>query len=111
MKTRKKIVDTFSSTLLENFGNYCKEQNQDKKIYDFITYLLDQELILPKEVRYYAITQAFAKLKKETPLKKTEAVNYLASRFNISTRSIWSILHKQKKREEDKGLINHIDKK
>lgn len=97
METRKRLTDDFCQTLLENFQQYCQEQQQREDAADLITYLLDRELIPPVKVRKYTIIRRYEQLKNKTDWKKTEVVAYLADRFNISTRSIWNILRRSEK--------------
>lgn len=100
MKTRKKLTDTFCTVLLKNFSAYCEQQQQQQQLTELITYLLDQELIDTSKVRKYTVLEAFTEIEKGAALKKTEAVRYIAQRFNISIRTVWSILRKTPKNEK-----------
>lgn len=99
MKTYKKMTDTFCETLLDNFAQHCHQQRQSPQVEELLTYLLDRDLIQKDTVRKYTVLEVFAKMEQTAAMKKTELVHYLAERFQISVRSIWSILSKRNKKK------------
>lgn len=94
---KKQVIDTFCEKLEDSFGQYCLKHELPSDLKRFTTYLIDQELIDHSAMRQYAVLKAYDELVQKGALKKTEAVNQLASRFHISERSIWTILRKANK--------------
>lgn len=92
---RKQLLDTFSEKLNNNFLAYCEKHDQEKDINRFITYVLDQDLIPNSNIRKYAILETFDEILNKHKGSKTQTVNLLADRFNLSTRSIWNLLRKK----------------
>ncbi len=92
--SRKFILDIFSEKLREKFEVFCKEHRQYNNIENFVTYLIDQEIIPPSTIKHYAINETFNELFIDNEKQKTEIVNTLANRFNLSPRSIWNALRK-----------------
>lgn len=88
------MMDIFCEKLYSNFQSYCNEQQLPEKLDTFTTYLIDQELIEGRIIKQYAIREFFKEVYPVNDLKKTKAVELLANRFNLSTRSIWNILRK-----------------
>ena len=58
---------------------------------------IDQQLIDNSTIRQYAITELFKDLYPKNAYKKTQTVEQLAGRFNLTPRSIWNALRKQDK--------------
>ena len=98
MKTfyQKQLLDTFSERLQNNFSEYCQEQNLESKIPELITYIIDQGLINKTSVKRYAILEAYDFLKEQNKMNKTQIVEVLANRFNITSRSVWNVLRLHK---------------
>lgn len=92
--SRKFILDIFSEKLKEKFEVFCKEHRQYNNLENFITYLIDQELISSSTIKHYAINETFNELFDDNEKQKTEVVNTLANRFSLSPRSIWNALRK-----------------
>lgn len=93
-QNRKQVLDIFTQKLQNKFEIYCKEHRQDVKLDNFITYMIDQELISPSIISQYAIAEVFNEIYKDSEEQKTEVVNMVAHRFNLTPRSIWNILRK-----------------
>lgn len=91
---RKQVLDTFAERLCYNFLDYCTAHNQDKTLENFITYLVDREMIDNNTIYHYAILEQFQELSQTTEHKKTKIVNDLADKFNLTPRSIWNILRR-----------------
>ena len=98
MKTfyQKQLLDTFSERLQRNFIDYCKEQKLEAKPDELITYLIDRGIIQTSLIKRYAILEAYDDLKNRHGLNKTQVVEVLASRFNVTSRSIWNALRTYK---------------
>ncbi len=95
--TRKQIMDIFSEKLLENFRQYCAHHRRPEELDNFTTYLIDQELIDKNVIRQYAILESFKDIYPGNGHRKTHTVDLLASRFNLTPRSIWNVLRKERK--------------
>jgi hypothetical protein len=95
----KQIFDIFQERLSRQYGQYCDYHKLESNIGGFITYLIDHELIDTLTVKRFAILYEFDDLYKLNSYKKTQTVNDLADRFNLSARTVWSIL-KYKERKE-----------
>jgi len=93
---RKQVLDTFSQKLNNNFNEYCSKHGQETNLDHFITYLVDQDLISPSAIQRYTILETFEELFQQNKGRKTQAVNLLADRFNLTPRSIWNVLRKGK---------------
>lgn len=94
----KQMVDVFCGKLQHNFHNYCKEYQLDSSLDNFLTYLIDRNLINRREIRRYAIAHTFEEhYKDQCQYSKTQSVGLMARRFNVSERSVWSALQQVKK--------------
>ena len=91
-ETRKHILDRFQEHLHHNFETYCAPHGIDKTDDLLLTFLIDQDLISAAHIQRYAVLHEFEKLSAEQDYPKTQAVNTLAHRFNISERTVWNIL-------------------
>ncbi len=93
---RKQIVDVFCQSLNEEFEVYCTRHGVEASFESFITYAIDFNFIPNSTIQHYAILKTFEEMKHRPDMKKTEQVNQLADRFNLTSRSIWNILRKTK---------------
>lgn len=93
---QKQVLDIFSQKLDANFEQYCQMHKLESNRAHFITYLYDQNLISNSAVKKYAILATFEDLFKQNEGRKTQTVNLLADRFNLTPRSIWNVLQKRK---------------
>lgn len=89
---RKLMLDRFQTLLNEGYENWCKIHDLDKSDDRLVTFLIDQELIPGTQIQRYAVRREFDKMRKQASFQKTETVNLLAHRFNISERTVWNIL-------------------
>jgi len=92
--TRKQEMDIFCKKLNMNFRRYCAEHRLPEELDNFTAYLIDQELIGDSTIRQYAILELFKELYPENKGRKTQTVELLASRFNLTPRSVWNVLRK-----------------
>lgn len=92
MANRKYILDRFQQHLLKKYQSYCTRHNISDPVEGLITFLIDQELIPEKNIKDYTVRQEFDDIYPNEEYHKTRTVNALADRFNLSERSIWSIL-------------------
>lgn len=95
-QNRKYVLDIFSEKLRSRFEVFCREHRQNTSLENFITYLIDQDLITPGAVKHYAIVETFNELYPSKKQQKTDIVNTLADRFNLTPRSIWNALRKNR---------------
>ncbi len=91
-ENRKKILDTFQKCLYDNYINYCHRHKLMQSNEGLIIFLIDQDLIPPKNIKGYAVINEFKKIKEEQKQKKTKLVELLSDRFNLSERTVWGIL-------------------
>jgi hypothetical protein len=89
---RKQLLDRFEVHLRNNFESYCERHGLDKTENQMIAFLIDQDLIPPTLIQRYAVINEYRKLNEELEGHKTMTVSALAHRFNISERTVWSIL-------------------
>lgn len=104
--TRKYLMERFSLFLTENYQLYQKQHIPDENIIDsldtFITYLIDHRIIETSTIKRYTILKEYSKII-DNSKHKTEAVNTLSERFNISERTVWNIIKDHKDRFELKN--------
>jgi hypothetical protein len=91
---RKQILDNFQERLLNGYEDYCEMHHLKPNFEGMITYIIDQDLINPSVIQKYTILKEFqTRLKGDIDRgQKTQTVEVLADRFNLSTRTVWSIL-------------------
>lgn len=89
---RKQLIDKFEGILFENYRDYCQRYSITPSFEGLITFLVDFEIISPKAITKYTIRQEFEQLYPQKEYHKTNTVLQLADRYNLSERSIWSIL-------------------
>ncbi len=92
MEPRKYILDKFQEHLRVAYEAYCTRHGLQNTNEQFITYLIDQDLISPTQLQRYTVIQEFEKLKSEHQCPKTQAVDTLANRFRLSARTVWGVL-------------------
>lgn len=89
---RKQILDLFQDRLCLEYCEYCNKHQLKPELAGLITYLIDQELINPHVIQKYTVLKAFNEGYLGSRGQKTQTVEMLADRFNLSTRTVWSIL-------------------
>ena len=89
---RKQIFDKFEEHVFENYVKYCTQHQLPCSLNGLIAYLIDFEIIPQKAIQRYTILNEFEVLYPKEQFQKTKTVVSLADRFNISERSVWSIL-------------------
>ena len=92
----KQLLDTFSDRLKDQFEDFCEQQSMLPSNDLLITYIIDKSLIPPVTLQHFTIIATFNELQAQQKMTKTQIVQVLANRFNLSQRSIWNILAKQK---------------
>lgn len=94
---RKQILDLFESQLLGGYEAHCEQHQIQLDYKGLITYIIDQDLINPQLIQKYTVMKAFRARIVAQRGAKTQIVEELADRFNLSTRTIWSILKQDTK--------------
>ena len=94
---RKHLLDTFQKRLFLNYEAYCRAHEVQDDINGFITYMIDHSLIHPTTIKRYTILNEYDKLYPKNNYHKTQTVTNLAELFNISTRSVWTILKERQR--------------
>ncbi len=89
---RKQLLDQFQKHLETNYADYCDRQSNEQDISGLVTYLIDQELIPASTLKRYTILKEFQKVYSTQKHNKTQTVSLLAERFNLSERTVWSML-------------------
>ncbi len=90
---RKQVLELFEQGLLEDYRAYCRSFNLVPDLHGFITYVVDQEFIPPATMARFAILREYERqLQEPQKIKKSELIEHLAERFNLSTRTVWNIL-------------------
>jgi AraC-like DNA-binding protein len=91
-QNRKYLIDRFEKHLRSNYESYCERHSLERTENQMVTFLIDQDLIPPTLIQRYAVINEYRKLNEELEGHKTLTVSALAHRFNISERTVWSIL-------------------
>ena len=95
---RKYMTDRFASALIEKFELYhARHMPNGDLLNTFITYLIDHRIIESTTVKRYTILEEYSNIINDSR-HKTDAVITLSERFNISERSVWSIIKDHKGR-------------
>lgn len=89
---RKYILDRFEEHLHRGFEVYCTRHGIENNHRQFVTYLIDQDLISRSHLQRYTVQKEFEKICVEQHGPKTLLVDTIANRFMISERTVWSIL-------------------
>ncbi|WP_421795886.1 hypothetical protein [Haliscomenobacter sp.] len=89
---RKQILDLFEDQLFISYEDYCNKHELPPDYKGLITYIIDQELIHPSVIQKYTVLKEFNARCLGDRGQKTQTVEALADRFNLSSRTIWSIL-------------------
>lgn len=99
---KKQVLDIFSERVCKNFEQYCREYRQANDLSNFVTYLIDTELIQDSAIKQYTIAETFEELMANYDGHKTQTVEALARRFNLTPRSIWNALRKHRPQNQRK---------
>ncbi len=98
----KATLDQFQLWLDVSYKDFCDTHKLEYGApQTFITYLIDHNLIKDTTIRRYAVLKEFNQLSRDGERKtKSELVRLLANRFNLSQRSIYTILKEYKRQFE-----------
>ena len=93
---RKQILDNFCNGLVQQFKQYSEGFKEEINVDNFATYLIDRQLISESIIKRFVIQQEFELLSKNKEKSKTQHVRFLAGKYNLSERSIWGMIKKNK---------------
>ena len=96
--TRKQILDLFQVRLCQGYEEYCKAHNLESNFGGLITYIIDHEMIQLSFIQKFTILKEFEQIQSERQTMKSQIVENLADRFNLSERTVWNILRHQAKK-------------
>ncbi|PHI21078.1 hypothetical protein CEQ90_05200 [Lewinellaceae bacterium SD302] len=80
----------------QNFNRHCQKFGRHGSVDDFTTYIVDEGLIQNSAILRYAILGTYEEITADSQLSKTQIVDVLAERFNLTSRSIWNALRANK---------------
>jgi len=94
----KNLLNQFEIYLDANFKDYCKKHNKDvQETNQLIRYLIEHKVIKDTTIRRYAILKEYDQLILDNVrLKKVELVRRLSKHFNLSERTIYTVLKEYK---------------
>lgn len=93
---RKTLIDCFESHLEREYHAYCRRHQIPESISGMITFIVDRNLIPDSHIRRFVILKEFQPLYEKNDQHKSITVEALADRFNLSERTVWSILRCKK---------------
>lgn len=100
MESRKFIFDKFQDYVQEGYHDYCDRHGLSKTEDQFITFLIDQDLISKAHLQRYTIQREFEQLCDQYNLPKTKAVDTISDRFMLSDRTVWNMLREKKDKKK-----------
>lgn len=96
------MESVFKEHLLEVFNKECGDVITEDKVECFLNYLLEHQVIDSLTVRRYTIIKEFEKEYPKHDGHKTQTVYTIANKFNLSDRTVWTVL---------KDHLDRFDKK
>lgn len=99
--TRKYLLDRFQSLLEREFNAYCHRHQLDATTNTLVTFMVDHELVTERGLMQFVVQQELDELYPDKAATKTQAVEMVAHRFNISQRTVWNILKKKSELKSD----------
>lgn len=94
---RKLILDTFEQRVFKGYQEYCTAHALPPNLNGLITYIIDQDLIPPQLIQKYTLQKEFSDQFRGDRGQKTQMVENLADKFNLSSRTVWNILKREEK--------------
>ncbi len=91
------LQDRFKIHLREDYESNLKQVNDEIELRHLIDFLLDQKLVSKSAMNRYTLQKEFDLLYPSHGFHKTDTINTLATRFNLSESSIWEALRSKKK--------------
>ncbi len=96
------MESVFKEHLLEVFNKECENLVAEDQVECFLNYLLEHQVIDSLTVRRYTIIKEFEKEYPKHDGHKTQTVYTIANKFNLSDRTVWTVL---------KDHLHRFDKK
>ena len=97
--SKEYILSKFDQHLQESFEAHCEEHGLKSDPTQFISYLVDQDIIPQTHIERYALKKELEKISTVEKCTKTMIVSILASRFAVSERTVWSVLKNSKSKK------------
>lgn len=95
----KRLVDTFTTHVMADFKHYLEEYGHNDLVEEFITYLIDFNIIDPLTIKRYAILKDYDLLLATGEHKKTAVLKKISRKYNLSERSLWDVIGSKSTRE------------
>ena len=92
MDIRKQVLKIFQSGVLDEFRAYSLKHQMDLNLENLIVYLIEHDFIGEAVIRRFSVLQEFDAQFKKHEYNKTQTVNSVANKLNLSERTIWSAL-------------------
>lgn len=89
---RKYLIDQFENFITDEYRQYCFRHETPETIGGIITFIVDRDLIPNINIKKFTILREFGPVYERNDHHKTNTVEILADRYNLSKRTIWSIL-------------------
>ena len=100
---RIQLIREFAQRLCQSWEEYRSIHQLENFPTDFLAYLIDENLINPSAIRRYTIMKEFVKYYPDVMKNKTQVVKLLASKYKLSTRSIWTIIRDYEEYQNEIG--------
>ena len=89
------FLEKFSNKIHQNFNDFCSKENLEINTKTFLLYLVDKGLLHKTDIRNFLILEEFEELYPTNNFHKTQTIKLLADRFDISDRTIWTMLNRK----------------
>lgn len=96
-RNRKLILDAFEQRVSKGYLEYCAAHTLPPDLNGLITYIIDQDLIPPPLIQKYTLQKEFMDQFNGDRGQKTQMVENLADKFNLSSRTVWNMLKREEK--------------
>ena len=96
-KTKKHMFDDFQEFLISEFKSYCDRHNYTESNDRFVTFIIDKELIPASSVCRYTIQREFQRMSEKKALRKTQTVQEINNKYQLSEKTVWNMLRGQQK--------------
>lgn len=108
---RKYLLDKFQAHLCEAFESYCTMHGLKQSNFGLITFLIDHDLIQKVDLQRFAVLKEIGQLLAQEAANKTQVVNIISHRFNLSERTVWNILKHQQRNNQSGRLPSVVNRK
>ena len=95
MKTNQMLLlRQFQKRIQQSWERYCELHSVENRQQEFMDWLIDQQLISDTSIRRFTIVNDFNALYPDGKKRKTEVIKSLSVKYNLSERTIWTIIRK-----------------